>query len=185
MHKIFRFIPFEMKKLIKLSLLLTFMVFAASGNIMAQKYGHLNSGNLLVLMPEAQDADTKLTAYREQLVKEVETVYVAWEAKVKKLQDEYAGGTLSQIQVQTRQGELEQERQKILKQDADITDKVNKRREELLKPLIDRINNAINEIGAEGKYTMIFDTSVFNALLYVRDADDIMGEMKKKLNLPD
>jgi outer membrane protein len=45
------------------------------------------------------------------------------------------------------------------------------------------LQDAINEIGKEGKYTMIFDTSIFNTILFARDSDDLEPLVKGKLGI--
>ncbi len=150
----------------------------------AQKYGHLNSANLLMQMPAAQDADKELASFQETKVKEIETIYKAWEAKALDFQKKMAEGTLAQIDAQKLQGELETERQSIITKESEVQQAVADKRNELLQPIVEKINQAIEDVGKEGSYTMIFDTSVFNAMLYVRDADDVMALVKAKLNLP-
>jgi outer membrane protein len=59
---------------------------------------------------------------------------------------------------------------------------INKRREELLKPVTDTINEAIKKVGDSEGYDYILDTAQ-GVLLYVKDGleltDKIMAELKK------
>jgi outer membrane protein len=49
--------------------------------------------------------------------------------------------------------------------------------------LLDRVQQAINEVGKEGGYNMIFDTSVFNTILFAMDSNDIEPLVKAKLGI--
>ena len=57
---------------------------------------------------------------------------------------------------------------------------------DLLAPVVEKIQNAINEVAKNGKYSYILDTgSGFNVILYNEGPSsyDITSEVKKKLNL--
>ena len=57
---------------------------------------------------------------------------------------------------------------------------------DLLAPVVEKIQNAINEVAKNGKYSYILDTgNVSNVILYNDGPNsyDITSEVKKKLNL--
>jgi outer membrane protein len=172
-----------MKKLIKSTLLIFILAVASISTVTAQKYGHLNSGNLIMSIPEAQSAEKELAIYRDQLIAALKKKGEALQAEGLKLQQEYDAGTLSQIKAQEKQNALMKRGQELRQEEIDIGEKVAKKREELLKPILDKIDAALKEIGKEGGYTMIFDTGIFNALLYVQESDDLMPLIKAKLGL--
>jgi outer membrane protein len=60
--------------------------------------------------------------------------------------------------------------------------KVLKKREELYKPILDNIQNAINAIGKENNYTFIFDTGN-GGLLFANEGDNILELVRKKLGI--
>ena len=172
-----------MKKIIKSALLLTFLVFATFSTVKAQKYGHLNSGNLIMSIPEAQSAEKELATYRDQLIAALNKKGEALQAEGLKLQQDYDSGTLSQIRAQEKQAALMKKSEELRKEEIEVGNKVAKKREELLKPILDKLDVALKEIGKEGGYIMIFDTGIFNALLYVEDSDDVLPLVKAKLGL--
>jgi outer membrane protein len=57
-----------------------------------------------------------------------------------------------------------------------------KKENELLEPIITKVKTAIEEVAKEGSYTYIFDSSA-GILLYAKDSEDIMSQVKKKLGL--
>ncbi len=172
-----------MKKLIKSGLLLIFLTAATFSTVTAQKYGHLNSGNLIMSIPEALSAEKELATYRDQLIANLEKKGDALQADALKLQQDYDAGTLSQIKAEERQTALQKKGQELRQEEIEVGNKVAKKREELLKPILDKIDVALKEVGKENGYIMIFDTGIFNALLYVEESDDVMPLVKAKLGL--
>lgn len=171
-----------MKNFIK-SAFLFLLTIATFSNVSAQKYGHLNSGNLIMSVPEAQTAEKELATYRDQLIATLQKKGEALQADAIKLQQEFDAGGLSQIKAEERQNALIKREEELRKEEVEMGNKVAQKRETLLKPILDKIDVALKEVGKEGGYTMIFDTGVFNALLYVEDADDVMPLVKAKLGL--
>ncbi len=168
-----------MKKLLLLLSLLTVFTLQT----FAQKYGHLNFGNLISAMPDTKSADQQLETYQKNLV-------VKGEEMVKKFQEKYGqfvsdvqSGSLAPKDQETRQLALQNEQQAIMAYEEEVIQKVQSKRQELLKPIIDRAQSAIDEYAKANGYTMIFDTSVFNAVLFVQEGDDLMDEIKAKLGL--
>jgi len=142
-----------MKKLAKISLLLLVFGMMQVTSVMAQKYGHVNSGNIIAQLPETKAADSQLIAYRDQLVKKGEEMATA---------------------VQTE--ELAQYEQKVMQD-------MEKRRTELYQPILERVQTVLDEIGKEGGYSMIFDTSILagNPILFAEDSVDLNAQVIAKM----
>ena len=172
-----------MKKLIKSGLLLILFSVLTLSTVTAQKYGHLNSGNLIMSIPEAQAAEKELETYRNQLIATLEKKGEALQADAMKLQQEYDSGALSQVKAQEKQASLMKRGEDLRNEEVEMGNKVASKREELLKPILDKLDVALKEVGKEGGYIMIFDTGIFNALLYVEEADDVLPLVKAKLGL--
>ena len=172
-----------MEKLIKSGLLLILLVALSFSAATAQKYGHLNSGNLIMSIPEAQAAEKELETYRDQLIAALDKKGQTLQADALQLQKEYDSGALSRLKAQERQAALMKRGEDLRKEEIEVGNKVAAKREELLKPILDKLDAALKEVGKENGYTMIFDTGVFNALLYVEEADDVMPLVKAKLGL--
>lgn len=150
----------------------------------AQKFGHLNFGNLVAAMPETKTSDTQLETYQNQLVSKGEEMVKAFQKKYEKFVSDVKSGALAPKDQQATQLALQNEQQSILQYENEVIQKVQEKRQELLKPIIEKAQKAIDEYARDNGYTMIFDTSVFNAVLFVEDGDDLMDEIKAKLGLP-
>ena len=172
-----------MKNSIKSGLLLVFITVATFSTLTAQKFGHLNLGNLIMLTPEAEAADKDLATYSDQLVADLKKKFEVLQADAVKLQEEYNSGKLSQIKAGEQETILIKREQALRQEEVEIGNKVAKKREELLMPILNKVESALKELGKEGGYTMIFDTSIFNAVLYLEESDDVMPQIKAKLGI--
>ena len=56
------------------------------------------------------------------------------------------------------------------------------RREDLLKPILTRVEDAVKAVATENSYLMIFDTSS-GAFLFAAESDDVSPLVKKKLGM--
>lgn len=149
----------------------------------AQKYGHLNLGNVVSAMPATKAADAQIKAYSDQLIAQ-------GQEKAKKLQDQYAtivkqiqAGTLSRIQQEAAEKTITEEQAKLQAFEVEIKGKITQKRETLLKPIFDQVEKAIAEVAKKRGMTMVFDTSMFNAVMYASESVDIMTDVKATLGI--
>ncbi len=168
-----------MKKILLLSAFVALGVVVSS----AQKYGHMNFGSLVSSLPETEAADKELEAYQKQLVAKGEEMAKSWQEKAKGYGQKVQSGEIAPIEQQKQQAALEKERDDILAYQQEVTQKVQEKRQELLKPIIDKAEAAIKEVAKENGYLMIFDTSVFNSILFAQDTDDVLPLVKAKLGI--
>ena len=170
-------------KIYKLSVLSILCVFLLSGlSLQAQKFGYLNSAQLLSELPEVKAADADLEAYQKQLIASGENMVKSFEVKYQQYVKDVNEGILSQVQMQQKEGELGQEQQKIQQYEVEVQQKILKKREELYQPILDKVKKALEEIGKEKGYTMIFDASN-GVILHANESENVMPLVKKKLGL--
>ena len=149
----------------------------------AQKMGHINSGNLLELLPETKVAAKELEKFQKDLTDAYDAKIKAFEEKVKKHLNPERRKTISPIALQNEQNALAKEEQTLLKERQANDQKVMEKRQELLKPIFERVDEAIKQVAQEQGFKMIFDSSVFNVILYKEDSEDITEFVKTKLGL--
>jgi len=169
-----------MTKTFFLSIIITLSAFAVGS---AQKYGYINSTQLLIEMPQVKDADSDLETYRKQL-------FSRGEDMAKKLQNEYnlyvkqaQSGELTGLQMQQEEAEFGRKQQEIQQYEQEMQLKMRQKREELYKPILDKVKAVVEQIGKDGGYTMIFDQAISGAIVYGTESDNIMSQVKSKLGL--
>lgn len=162
------------------TLALIFFAMIAGMSLSAQKFGHINSQQLLLDSPEVKAADGQLETYQNTLVEKGKKMVAEFEAEYKAYMAEANGKTLSPVQMQTKEAALAEKQQAIQKYEMEVQQKLGMKREELYKPIVDKINIAIEAVGKEGGYTMIFDTAT-GALLHAVDSENLLAKVKAKL----
>jgi outer membrane protein len=156
-------------------------VLAFAGSAMAQKnikLGHIDRAALLQIMPERDSAEAAFQKDAEDLQAELDAMSKEFEAKY----NEYIAkrDQFSELIRKTKESDLQTMSARIEGNKANAQRRLEERQAELLKPIIDRIKNAIDEVGKEYGYTYIFEAG---AVLYSQDSDDILPLVKKKLGL--
>lgn len=166
----------------KITLILTLSLAVIAGAV-AQKYGHCNFGSLVSAMPGTKQADSELEAYQKQLVSKGEEMATAFQQKVSEYYQDSQSGEYTPKALAEREQALQKEQQDILNYEQEVTQKLSEKRDELLGPLVEQVRAAIAKVAKDNGYTMIFDTSVFNAVLFADDTVDITDKVKAELGI--
>jgi outer membrane protein len=147
-----------------------------------QKFGHINSGNLLEMMPEVTQAEQNLLNFREGLMSDFQSKVERFQKKYESLAQAVQSGELSQRDQQIRTQELEMEQEELVEMEREIQQKVSNKREQLLSPILSKVDEAITAVGKEENFSFIFDTSI-GATLYATESLDVTEKVKKKLGI--
>jgi outer membrane protein len=158
-------------------------LFAILGTVSAQKYAHLNYGNLLNAMPAVKDADKQLEDFQKALVSKGEEMSSKLKEGYLAFLKDQQSQTVAPVKLQERQAQLEAEQAAIQKYEETVREQIGAKREALLKPILDRVNQAIKDVAKEKGYSLVFDTSSFNAVLFAKDTEDLFPLMKTKLGI--
>ncbi len=172
-----------MKNFIKMSFL--FLAFATMTiNAQAQKYGYINSDEILASMNEVKQMQPELESLQTQLQKKGQGMVESLKAKSAKAQQQLERGEMSPKEQETMQAELQAEQGKIMAFEQEMQETIMKKRQTLLEPILERVNNAINEVAKAQGYTMVFNGSpAVGVLLYVDESSNITPAVKAKLGL--
>lgn len=148
----------------------------------AFKYGHMNLGNLLEVMPETKKANDDLKVFTDKIAAKDDSLTKAFSAAYSKLEQDYAGGTVPPVQLEARKVELQKQQEFIQKFEQEAQQIVNAKREELLKPILTRIDEAVKSVAKESGFLMVFDTGS-GVMLFASETEDVTPMVKKKLGL--
>ncbi len=177
MQKIFKNIR-NMKKVVLVVLMCAFI----TGGLFAQqkiKLGHLNSNDLLESMPDKAAAQKTLQDYSKQLEDQLTTM----QEELEKKYNEYLvkKDSLTDLIKKSKEEELMSLQQRIQTFQTNAQQELQKKEQELLKPIIDKAKKAIEDVAKENGYTYVFDTASGSLLYYPKESDDILPLVKKKL----
>lgn len=167
-----------MKKTL-IAIVVCLMAFAGSASAQKNvKLGHVNSQELLQIMPGRDTAQAIL----QKEASEIESNLKTMQAELERISNDYmqnqAGWT--ELIRNTKQSEIRDMQARIQGFYENAQKQMQDREAELTKPIVDRAKKAIEDVAREGGYTYIFDGA---ALLYSQDSEDIMPMVKKKLGL--
>jgi outer membrane protein len=169
-----------MNKLLKLifatALVLTF------NNSFAQnlKFGHINSSELIQLMPQTKQSDSTLKKYAESLDSQLKGMSAELQSKYQKYQQQ--GDSLPEPIKAAKEKELQDLQQRTQDFQQTAQESIQKKKEELYGPILKKAEAAIKDIAKEKGYSYILDTSV-GTVIYAQPSDDIMPLVKAKLGL--
>lgn len=147
----------------------------------AQKFGYINSQELLISLPEIKAADTEIETFQKQLMDKGQQMVSEFETDYKAYMEEANKGLLSKVQMQKKEEDLGAKQKVIQDYEVEVQTKLAQKREALYKPILDKINDIIAAYGKENGYTMIFDSSAGN-LLFVQDSDNLFEAIKAKVS---
>jgi len=170
-----------MKSILNYTLIAVLTIASITG-LSAQKFAHINSQLLMVELPEVKTADVEIQTYQEGLMKKGQEMVQAFEAKYLAYAEKANQGELNKIQMQQMEGELGKEQQAIQTYEGEVQRMLVAKRESLYQPIIDKVKAAIEQVGKEGGYTMIFESGS-GALVHAADSEDIMSLVKSKLGM--
>ncbi len=169
-----------MKNLLKLTLALVMVVGATS--LYAQKFGRINTNELIAAMPETAEAQTNLDAVIKDYSDMFETMQVEINTKMADLQKNEA--TLSESMKQLKYKELQDLSARMEEFQRSAQQEIQQKQAELMQPVQEKAMAAIKAVAQAGAYTAIFDTAI-PTMVYVDEASvvDVLPAVKAHLGL--
>ena len=170
-----------MKSVFKICVLGILLLSAGFANAQTPKFGHIDLQALVQIMPERAAAEKQFTAYQKELEdalgimqKEAQTKYAEYLSKrdsmtetVRKMKDDELNAMSERIQ--TYQQNAQQQLQA--------------KQGELLKPVFDKADKAIKDVGTEKGLIYVFDMSARVILYNSKESIDILPFVKTKLGI--
>lgn len=161
-----------MRKIFVLAIVGVLMTIGAS----AQKIGYVNASELLSTMPDMIKANKDLEAYAKTFEDAGKTMMTEYQTKA----DAFTKGekTMSEAVKEVKYKEIMDLQKRIQDYDQSSQDKVEKKREELIKPVLEKAQKAIKDFGTANGYDYILNSE---GILYAKDADNLTAQIKAKL----
>ncbi|NLP58626.1 OmpH family outer membrane protein [Lutibacter sp. B1] len=141
------------------------------------KVAHISTDLLISLMPETKALNAELEKLSKTYEAELKAENDKLEAKLKKYDAEAASQT-DEVN-QQRSIEVQQDQQKLYQSSQIAREDLNKKRDEKLKPILEKAKKAIDEIANEQGYTYVLEAST----LIVANGTDLLPAVKAKLGI--
>ena len=131
-------------------------------------------------MPEVAPADQKLEEYAGSLDGLYAGMLQEYQTKVLDYENNVGKWTPDVEEVKIK--ELQDLEKRITEFQQSSPEKLNKKREELYAPILEKADKAIKEVATAEGYTYIFDASA-GALLFAEESENILDKVRVKLGI--
>lgn len=153
--------------------------------LQAQRYAVIDTRYILNKLPEYEEAQKKLDAFSIQWQKEIDDKQTALDQLYRNFEAERV--MLSEELLKKREDDLfnrEKELRDLQKKRFGFEGDLFKRRQELVKPIQDRVYNAVQKIAVARQYDLILDKSEGITIIFADPkldrSDDVLKELLGK-----
>jgi outer membrane protein len=166
----------------KISAVVFVLFFVVCGEISAQqKYGHINSNDILEAMPEYVQLKAALDNKQNQLAAQLQKMYADYEKKAKELQE--LGGAMMEAVREERTKELQTLQQSIAVFEENADMEVQNLQAKLIKPLNDKYLKIVQAVAKENGYAYIFDLASGSVAYHPENTGDVTALVKQKMGI--
>lgn len=152
----------------------------ASNAVQAQGVAHIDSEQLLMAMPETKAMEDELKKVQQTYADEYNAQATALQAKLKKYDAE--APTQTDAKNEERRVEVEGLKNKIQKYAQTADQEIQKKRFDLLKPIVEKAQKAVSDVATEKGIKYVLDSSPGKGLI-VFEGEDLMPAVKAKLGI--
>jgi outer membrane protein len=165
--------------------IITALMFVGMANAQTTKIGYTNVDYILNNIPEAKDIENKLKTEKAQYDKLLQDKIAVFQPKL----DDYQknGATMSPVIRADREKELQNAQSAIQEFQQNSETALQQKQQQLLAPVLEKIDKTVKEVAKEAGYTYVFNTDAGPGttpiLLVAPDADNISDLVFKKLGV--
>ena len=160
------------------------LLFAMAFTVEAQRYAIIDSKYILDKMPEYKDAQKKLDQFSELWQQEIDQKQAIVDKMLKEYDAEQA--MLSDELKKKREDELynkEKELRDLQKKRFGFEGDLFKKRQELIKPIQDKVYNAVQKLAVDKQYDFILDKSEGITVIFADPKLDKSDEVLRNLGV--
>ncbi len=158
------------------------MVLFATQSFAQVKLGHINIQEAVHLMSERDSAVVKLQNYEKELVETMQGMQQEFNTKYQTYVQKNSTWTAAILEAKTKELEEMQQRLQMFEQNAQ--QEMSQMQQNLLAPLFERANKAVEKIATEGGFTYVFDLGSGAVIFKGAGSVDLLPEVKKELGIP-
>lgn len=167
-----------MKKII--TILAACILVGIGANAQTQKIGHINSLELLSIMPEMKKAQDEVKAYAQTFEEQLTKMQTEYKQKIEAYQAEAA--KMSDAIKEVKAKEIQDLESRIVNLNKSGEKKVQEKEQTLTAPILQKADVAIKAVAKENGFSYIIDSSS-GALLHAEDKDNVLPLVKAKLGI--
>ena len=153
------------------------MMLVTAGAVNAQKVASMDYEAVLAAMPETKKMTTDLDTFSKTKGDELQKQAEAFQKEVQQYQAD--GAKMTEAQRSAKEGELQKKQQNLQQLQQTAQNDLAQRRDAAVKPIIDKLNNAVAKVAKANGFDFIIDST---ALIY-KGGPDATAAVKKELGL--
>ena len=166
------------------NLILSFLFILGASFVFGQKYGYIDSDYILESVPEYKEAKDKLNKLADRWTKDIEDRY----AVLKMKKDNFAREEVllpSEEKAKRKEeiSKLETEVLELQKMRFGVSGDYFNKRQELVKPIQDKVFDALQKIASKKNYTFVFDKANQSNLVYADSKTDLSNDVLKEMGI--
>nr|WP_321407708.1 OmpH family outer membrane protein [uncultured Carboxylicivirga sp.] len=169
-----------MNKLIGIFMLILLGTFTLNAQ-QPMKFGHLNSNELMTIMPEFKEMQSQLEA--DFKVKEDQLAVMQEDLQKKQLEYQQTASALTPAERQAKESEMGEMSQKVQNYYLLAQQQMQAKQNELTTPIIQKLKTAITEVGDENGFLYIFDLASRVPVFNSQKSIDVTPLVKAKLGI--
>jgi outer membrane protein len=166
---------------------ITFFVLLLTGLFSAAfaqnyKFGHINTQELIVLMPERDSAQVKMETITKDLQEQIQAMQLELQTKYTTYQQKQATWTAAILEAKQKEIQDLSVRSEEFQRTAQ--EELQRAQQQLLQPVIQKATKAIEKVAKQEGFTYIFDISTGVVQYFNPEQSiDILPLVKKELNI--
>ena len=149
----------------------------------AQKFGYVNTNEIFNVMPDKVTAENTLKQVSDKYEAEFKNLQDAFQKKMTEYEAADQDPSTPQAIKDRHNQELQDDYMKIQNFQQTAAQDMQKQQDMLIAPITQKLQNAIQAVGAEGGYTFIFDQAAGSLLYTGTNAEDVSAKVKAKLGI--
>ncbi len=147
------------------------------------KFGHFDSDSFLQSMPEASNIQKTLDAEQTKMENQLVALQEDFNKQIKDYQAK--AQAMTQEQQRAKEEELQEMQQRIIAFRSSALQDLQKKQQELVTPLLQKVKDAVQQVGVNNGFTYIFErTSAAGLVVYAGGKSvDVTPLVKKQLGM--
>ncbi len=168
----------SMKKFFTVVIIAIGFLMMANSSIAQVKIGYISSQDLLGIMPETKEAQTKLDQLKAALIQNAQEKEAKLNADIAKFNADTL--KMSEAVKTVKRQDLQKLYQDLAGEEQRIQEQLQQKQQELLSPIQKKANEAVQATAKENGYSHVFEKEV---LIVAPSGDDVLPLVAKKLGI--
>ena len=165
-------------------LLFTFIFIFGTAFVFSQKYAYIDSDFILGSVPEYKESKDKLDKLADRWTKEIEERYEVLKMKKDNFaREEVLLPTEEKVKRKEEIEKLETEAMQMQKVRFGVNGDYFQKRQELIKPIQDKVYEAMQKVASKRNYSFVFDKANQSNLIYADSKLDISDDVLKEMGI--